>query len=176
MPGQRGIGMPAVSRKPPSTLLGASRGSLTVLDGVAVLVGVVIGIGIFGFPPLVAQQTDSALVYMGLWIAGGLVMLVGALCYAELGSAYPHAGGEYHFLRRAWGPPVGLLFAWARGTVIQTGSIAAVAFIYGEYAQQLLPLGERGVAIHAALAVVGLTLLNMVGTRQSKRLQIVFTS
>ncbi|MFA5496176.1 MAG: amino acid permease [Porticoccaceae bacterium] len=168
--------MPAVSRKPPSTLLGASRGSLTVLDGVAVLVGVVIGIGIFGFPPLVAQQTDSALVYMGLWIAGGLVMLVGALCYAELGSAYPHAGGEYHFLRRAWGPPVGLLFAWARGTVIQTGSIAAVAFIYGEYAQQLLPLGERGVAIHAALAVVGLTLLNMVGTRQSKRLQIVFTS
>lgn len=168
--------MPDVSSQSPSSMLGASRGSLTVLDGVAVLVGVVIGIGIFGFPPLVAQQTDSSFVYMGLWIAGGLIMLVGALCYAELGSAYPHAGGEYHFLQRAWGPPVGLLFAWARGTVIQTGSIAAVAFIYGEYAQQLLPLGERGVAIHGALAVVGLTLLNMVGTRESKRLQIVFTA
>jgi len=155
---------------------GKPRSGLTVIDGVAVLVGVVIGIGIFGFPPLVAQQVDSSLVYMSLWVAGGVVMLVGALCYAELGSAYPHSGGEYHFLSRAWGRGVGLLFAWARGTVIQTGSIAAVAFIYGEYAQQLVPLGQWGVAVHAGLAVVALTVLNMVGTRESKRMQIVFTS
>jgi amino acid transporter len=157
-------------------MMPAPRHGLSVADGVAVLVGVVIGIGIFGFPPLVAQQADSAPIYMGLWIAGGVLMLIGALCYAELGSTYPHAGGEYHFLQRAWGPSVGVLFAWARGTVIQTGSIAAVAFVYGEYAQQLVALGERGAAVHAAVAVAVLTALNMLGTRESKRLQLLFTS
>jgi basic amino acid/polyamine antiporter, APA family len=151
------------------------RAGLSVVDGVAVLVGVVIGIGIFGFPPLVAQQTDSPLLYMGFWIAGGLIMLIGALCYAELGATYPDAGGEYHFLDRAWGPCVGIMFAWARGTVIQTGSIAAVAFIYGDYAQHLLPLGDLGQAVHAAMAVAVLTGLNILGTRESKRLQLVFT-
>lgn len=170
-----GVGMPNVSSKS-SSALGVPDKSLTVLDGIAVLVGVVIGIGIFGFPPLVAQQVDSSFAYMSLWIAGGIVALVGALCYAELGSTYPHAGGEYYFLQRAWGSRVGVMFAWARGTVIQTGSIAAVAFIYGEYAQQLLPLGSSGIAIHAALAVIGLTLLNMLGTRESKRLQVLFTA
>lgn len=167
--------MPSASEEATSAALGAPRSSLSVLDGVAVLVGVVIGIGIFGFPPLVAQHAASPLLYMGMWALGGLIMLVGALCYAELGSAYPHAGGEYHYLQRAWGSGVGLMFAWARGTVIQTGSIAAVAFIYGEYAQQLVPLGSWGVALHAALAVVALTLLNMHGTHDSKRLQILFT-
>lgn len=148
---------------------------LSALDAVAVLVGVVIGIGIFGFPPLVAQHASSEWMYIALWGAGGLVMLVGALCYAELGAAYPGAGGEYTYLSRAWGPRVGLLFAWARCTVIQTGAIAVVAFIYGEYAQQLMPLGEYGVALHAAISVVALTALNVLGTQPSKRLQWIFT-
>lgn len=149
---------------------------LSVLDGVAVLVGVVIGIGIFGFPPLVAQFSDSPATYVGLWLAGGLVMLLGALCYAELGSAWPHTGGEYYFLHRAWGPFVSLLFAWARGSVIQTGSIAAVAFIYGEYANQLMPLGAAGAALHAGIATVVLTALNIAGTHESKRIQLVFSA
>ncbi len=148
---------------------------LSVMDATMVLVGVVIGIGIFGFPPLVAQHAHSEAVYIGLWCAGGLVMLVGALCYAELGSAYPGAGGEYLYLTRAWGPRVGLMFAWARCSVIQTGAIAVVAFIYGDYAQRLLPLGSLGPAVHAAISVVVLTGLNMIGTRYSKRLQWVFT-
>ncbi|MDH0424958.1 MULTISPECIES: APC family permease [Pseudomonadaceae] len=152
-----------------------SRGGLCVTDGVAVLVGVVVGVGIFGFPPLVAQHAPNALAYLGLWLAGGLLMLVGALCYAELGATYPHRGGEYHYLARAWGPRVALLFAWARCGVIQTGSIAAVAFIYGDYAQRLLPLGEAGAAWHAALVVTALTALNVLGTRESGRLQQLFT-
>ena len=151
-------------------------GSLGVLDGVAVLVGVVVGIGIFGFPPLVAQHAPGAVSYMGLWAAGGLVMLAGALCYAELGSAYPDAGGEYHYLSRAWGRRTGLLFAWARGTVIQTGAIAAVAFIYGDYAQRLAPLGPDGPAVHAALAVATLTALNLAGTHESRHLQRALTA
>ncbi|AWP73030.1 APC family permease [Bordetella bronchiseptica] len=148
---------------------------LSVLDAVAVLVGVVIGIGIFGFPPLIAQHAQSESVYLALWLGGAAVMLMGALCYAELGSAYPGAGGEYLYLRHAWGPRVALLFAWARCTVIQTGAIAVVAFIYGEYAQELAPLGTHGVALHAAIAVIALTLLNIMGTQPSKRIQLVFT-
>lgn len=148
---------------------------LSVMDATVVLVGVVIGIGIFGFPPLVAQHATSEAMYLAYWAAGGLVMLVGALCYAELGAAYPGAGGEYLYLSRAWGPRVGLLFAWARCTVIQTGAIAVVAFIYGDYAQQLLPLGTHGATVHAALSVIGLTALNVAGTRHSKRLQWLFT-
>ncbi len=159
----------------PDTLNEPAAAGLSVMDATVVLVGVVIGIGIFGFPPLVAQHAGSEAVYIGLWCAGGLVMLVGALCYAELGSAYPGAGGEYLYLTRAWGARVGLMFAWARCSVIQTGAIAVVAFIYGDYAQRLLPLGSQGPAVHAAISVVVLTGLNMIGTRYSKRLQWVFT-
>ena len=148
---------------------------LSVIDGVAMLVGIVVGIGIFGFPPMVAANVDTPFEYMAVWVAGGVVMLVGALCYAELGSAYPSAGGEYHYLSRAYGQWLGMLFAWARGTVIQTGAIAAVAFIYGDYANQLVPLGEYGEGLHAAIAVVALSLLNLVGTVQSNRMQLVFT-
>lgn len=151
------------------------REGLSVTDGVAVVVGIVVGIGIFGFPPMVAQHADTPLAYLGLWLAGGLLMLVGALCYAELGATYPHEGGEYHYLQRAWGGRLALLFAWARGTVIQTGAIAVVAFIYGEYAQQLLPLGAYGANWHALFSVIALTALNVLGTRESKRLQVVLS-
>lgn len=154
-------------------------GGLSVVDGTAVLVGVVVGIGIFGFPPLVARHAPNEAFYIGLWLAGGVIMLIGALCYAELGSAYPGAGGEYHYLRRAWGPRVGMLFAWARGTVIQTGGIAAVAFIYGEYAQELVPLARGtpyGPALHAGLSVVALTTLNVASTRRSRHLQVALTA
>lgn len=159
----------------PDSLNSRAPTGLSVMDATMVLVGVVIGIGIFGFPPLVAQHAHTEAVYIGLWCAGGLVMLVGALCYAELGSAYPGAGGEYLYLTRAWGARVGLMFAWARCSVIQTGAIAVVAFIYGDYANQLLPLGSQGPAVHAAISVVVLTGLNLIGTRYSKRLQWVFT-
>lgn len=148
---------------------------LSTWDGVAILVGVVVGIGIFGFPPLVAQNAPSAAIYMALWVTGGLVMLVGALCYAELGSAYPDAGGEYAFLGRGWGADVALLFAWARCSIIQTGAIAAVAFIFGDYAQVLFPLGEHGAALYAAAVVGLLTLVNILGSVESRRVQWVLS-
>ena len=74
-----------------------------------------------------------------------------------------------------YGSDVGLLFAWARTTVIQTGAIAAVAFVFGDYAQQLWPLGAYGPSIYAAASLVFLTLINLAGTYQSKNAQIVFT-
>lgn len=146
-----------------------------MLDGVAIMVGIVIGIGIFATPSLVAANVATEFAFVATWVAGGLVTLIGALCYAELAAAYPSAGGEYHFLTRAYGGATGILFGWARSTVIQTGAIAAVAFVYGEYAQQLLPLGAQGAAFHAALAVVLLTGINVLGTTQTRLTQVIFT-
>ncbi len=151
------------------------RASLSVLDGVALMVGTVVGIGIFRTPSLVAANVGGDLTFILVWLAGGGVVLIGALCYAELAAAHPNIGGEYHFLHRAFGRSPALLFAWARCSVIQPGAIAAVAFVHGDYAQQILPLGSHGSAMHAALAVAVLTGLNVAGTPQSKAVQIVLT-
>jgi APA family basic amino acid/polyamine antiporter len=162
-----------VSREP--GILAAPRPTLTLLDAVAMIVGIVIGAGIFKAPSIVAGSVSTAQVFIALWIAGGVISLVGALCYAELGSAFPNAGGEYYFLGRAFGGRLGFLFAWARMSVVQTGAIAAIAFVFGDYATQLLPLGAKSPVIYAGLAVIGITVLNIAGTRESKRLQNTLT-
>lgn len=149
--------------------------TLSVFDAVTIMVGIVVGIGIFKTPALVAGNVESEAAFLGVWIAGGLVTLIGALCYAELAAAHPHAGGEYHFLGRAYGRSMAVLFGWARGSVIQTGAIAAVAFVLGDYAQQIAPIGIYGAAIYAALSIMALTALNVAGTVQSKTLQIGVT-
>jgi basic amino acid/polyamine antiporter, APA family len=151
------------------------RRALSVFDGAMFLVGVVVGVGLFRTPPLVAASVDSGGAFLLLWALGGLAALAGALCYAELSSAYPSTGGEYHFLTRAYGRDTGLFFAWARGSVIQTGSVAIVAFVYGDYANEVLNLGIHGPALHAASAVTGLTLLNLSGRLPTKRMQALFT-
>ena len=151
------------------------RASLTMLDGIAILVGMVVGIGIFRTPQIVAANVGSEWAYIAVWLAGGAITLVGALIYAELGSAYPNTGGEYHYLRRAIGKPIALMFAWARLTVIQTGAIAAVAFVFGDYAQEILPLGQWGAALYAAGAIALFTVINLLGSKQSRALQIFFT-
>jgi APA family basic amino acid/polyamine antiporter len=149
--------------------------TLSVFDAVTIMVGIVVGIGIFKTPSLIAANVGSEMAFLGVWVAGGIVTLIGALCYAELAAAHPHAGGEYHFLGRAYGRSVAVLFGWARGSVIQTGAIAAVAFVLGDYAAQVAPLGPYGSALYAALAIIVLTGLNVAGTVQSKTLQIAVT-
>ncbi|HXF54328.1 MAG TPA: amino acid permease [Hyphomicrobiaceae bacterium] len=155
---------------------GARLPTLSVLQASAMLVGMVIGVFIFKAPSLVAWNTTGALEFLALWAAGGLITLIGALCYAELATSYPHSGGEYHYLTRAYGRPLGFLFAWGRMTVIQTGAIAAVAFAYGDYASVILPLGPQGPAIHAAIAVAVLTAVHLLGTRQSAHTQTLLTA
>jgi amino acid transporter len=159
----------------PSNNRSEPQATLSVFDAVAIMVGIVVGIGIFKTPSLVAANVGSEIAFIGVWVLGGLITLIGALCYAELASAHPHAGGEYHFLSRAYGRPVAVLFGWARGSVIQTGAIAAVAFVLGDYASQLAPIGPYGPAIYAALGIALLTAVNVVGTLQSKNLQIAMT-
>jgi len=151
------------------------QGLLSVFDAVTIMVGLVVGVGIFRAPSIVASNVSTEWMFVAVWIAGGLITLIGALCYAELSAAHPHAGGEYHFLSRAYGKPVAMLFGWARCAVIQTGAIAGVAFMLGDYLTQILPMGPHGPALYAAMAVILFTAVNVIGTAQGKNLQVVVT-
>lgn len=146
---------------------------LSVPDGIFLTVGMVIGVGIFKLPSLVAGNTSSATLFLLAWVLGGLVSLCGALVYAELAARHPETGGEYAFLQRGLGRGAAFLFAWSRMTVIQTGAIAAVAFAFGDYASEIVRLGDKSSAVWAAVATVAFTLLNFAGTLQSKTLQKV---
>ncbi len=142
----------------------------------AVIIGIVVGIGIFRLPPIVAANSAGEFQFIFFWVAGGFISLMGALCYAELSSAMPDAGGEYHFLRKAFGPATGFFLSWGRMTVIQTGSLALVAFILGDYASVILDLGRYSPAIYAAITVIVLTGLNILGTVHSRRTQNILAS
>jgi amino acid transporter len=149
------------------------RASLTIVDGISMVVGIVIGIGIFKLPSLVAMNVPDGVTFISVWVVGALITLIGALVYAELAATYPSTGGEYHFLSLALGQSTGFLFAWARISVIQTGAIAAVAFVFGDYAQQVFSLGAHGAAIYAAGSLLLLTLINIAGTYEGKYTQHV---
>lgn len=155
----------------PTTVTAQPRALLSVPDGIILTVGMVIGVGIFKLPSLVAGNSAGPTAFLLAWLLGGLVSLCGALVYAELASRHPETGGEYAFLMRGMGRGVAFLFAWSRMTVIQTGAIAAVAFAFGDYASEIVRLGDKSSALWAAIAVVALTLLNFAGTLPSKNLQ-----
>jgi amino acid transporter len=148
---------------------------LSVFDAVMIVVGLIIGIGIFRAPAIVADNVGSGGMFVAVWLVGGAATLIGALCYAELSAAYPHSGGEYHFLSKAYGRSVAMMFGWARCTVIQTGAIASVAFMLGDYVAQVVPLGPYGPALYAALSVIVLTGVNVIGAAEGKNLQIAVT-
>ncbi len=153
--------------------------TLNVIDAGAIIIGVVVGVGIFKTPALVAANVSSETSFLLIWLLGGLISLMGALCYGELATAYPHPGGEYHYLTRSFGKEIALLFAWARLSVMQTGSLALLAFVFGDYLAQLVPLGVRlslalgegANSIYAGLAVIILTGINALGIQLSKWLQ-----
>ncbi len=150
-------------------------GSLSVRDVVAIVVGIVIGVGIFKTPSLVAANAGGPGLLILIWILGGVISLNGSLCYAELATTYPHPGGDYHYMTRAFGKNVAFLFAWARMTVIQTGSIAMLAFIFGDYLTGLLPVPSSASPFFAAIAVSSLTAISLIGIKQGKTAQTVLT-
>lgn len=145
--------------------------TLSLKDAIAITIGIVVGAGIFRTPSLVAANAGSEMSVLLIWLAGGAVTLIGALCYAELATSYPHPGGDYHYLTRAYGKSLAFLYAWSRITVVQTGSVALLAFVFGDYASQLFSLGEYSSSIYAGLTVVALTVLNLAGLRQGSRTQ-----
>jgi amino acid transporter len=153
------------------------RPSLSLFDACAIIIGVVVGVGIFRTPSLVAANVPSESAFLLAWVLGGVVSLVGALCYAELATTYPDAGGDYYYLTRAFGTDIAFLLAWGRLVVIQSGSIALLSFVFGDYATQMLPLGGPwSPAVYAAVAVCVLTTLNVMGVRQGSRTQNLLVS
>jgi amino acid transporter len=138
---------------------------LTEWHAISVCVGMVIGSGIFKSTPLAAAvgATDPSLLL--LWVFGGAMSLAGALCFAELAAAFPDQGGDYFFLRKAYGAGVGFLFAWSRFAVIHTGSIALLAFSFGDYLAAITGVGPYGSAALAAATIVALAAVNLAGLR-----------
>ncbi len=139
-------------------------------------VAMVIGGGIFKSPAVVAGAAGSTEWFFAAWVLGGLISLIGALCYAELATAFPNAGGDYGFLRSAYGRQLAFLFAWARFAVINTGSIAMLGFVLGDYMNAAIPLGDHGAALYALTAIVGLTIFNLRGVHGGTKADYALTS
>jgi APA family basic amino acid/polyamine antiporter len=147
---------------------------LTLMDAALIVVGGIIGGGIFLNPGIVAQRTGSGWLLLGLWVAGGLLTLIGCLCYAELGARRPEAGGSYVYLREAFGKLAGFLFGWTMLLVIYSGSAAAVATIFGSYATSVFGLSPDLVKPLAVGALVFVTGINLFGIRFGAQVQNVF--
>lgn len=159
-----------------SSITPAPKPALSTFDAVMIIVGIVIGGGIFALPPAIAGLTGSLDWMLIAWGTGALLTLIGALCYAEMASAFPHAGGDYHFLTRAFGRDVSFFFGWARVTVILTGSIAMLGFVCGDYLTRVLDLGPYSSAIYAVAIILVLTAVNIAGLKESSRTQNLLTS
>jgi len=163
--------------------------SLGVFSASTIIVGSMIGSGIFIAPSIMAGYIAAPGVYLGLWILGGLLTLLGALCMSELCARLPRAGGQYVFLREAFGRPVGFLYGWTLFLVIQSGFNAAVAIAFAKYLGGLgLALGEGDLVLAigrfqlsraqlAAVVVIAiLSAVNSRGVKQGAFVQNLFTT
>jgi basic amino acid/polyamine antiporter, APA family len=145
-------------------------------DASAIVVGTIIGSGIFLVPHNVAQQIGSVAEVMGVWVVGGILSLAGALSLAELSAATPHAGGIYVYLRDAYGKMVAFLYGWAALLVIESGGIAALAVGFSIYSSTFFPLTPLEQKLLSAAAIVLLTLVNIAGVRRGVWVQNLFTA
>ena len=148
---------------------------LGLFSGTMAVVGGIIGGGIFRTPAAVAERVSSPGLTLGAWILGGVVALIGAFCFGELGQRRPKAGGGYVYLRETWGPLPAFLYGWALLLVIATGAIAAVAVTFANYALALLGL-PQGLTVPVAIgAILLLSGINYVGVKPAAVTQNVFT-
>lgn len=156
------------------------RKELSLLDSTCLIVGIIIGTGIYTMSPDIAKGAGGGWGVMAIWLVGGLISLCGALGYAELASAYPREGGDYVYLSRAFGRWAGFLFGWVRMVIVQPGDIAVMAFFFAVYAAVLydpLPEGRQAATLrlYACAAVVVLTAINIIGVKAGKWAQNVLT-
>lgn len=162
---------------PPPAATHGPRPQLSLLDSVSIIVGSVIGAGIFQTSPQIAAQLGGPVEFLLLWLAGGLLTLAGALCYAELAAVCPGEGGDYLYLSRAFGRRTGFVFSWMMFWVVRPANIGAMAFIFAFYMQQVLPLPDPlGLPAWAVGAVAALTAINICGVQRGKRTQNLLTA
>lgn len=157
------------------------RRQLTTFDATCIIVGIIIGSGIYKTTPMIAGMVGSPLQLLGAWVLGGVIALLGALCYAELTTTYPEEGGDFAFLSRAFGRPAGFLFAWAEYWIIRPGNLGMMAFVFATFAHRLWPLeigntASLGQIAYASLALAVLTALNILGVQTGKTTQNVLAT
>jgi APA family basic amino acid/polyamine antiporter len=149
---------------------------LSLFDATMIVMGGIIGAGIFTNPYVVAQQVHTPLLILGAWAVGGLIALAGAFIYAELSSQVTESGGQYVYLREAMHPAVGFVYGWSLLFVIQTGGMAAVALIFANHVLELAggTGSEWSAALLGSAALAVLTIINMFGVRAGSVTQNVF--
>jgi len=144
-----------------------------LFDAVMVVMGGIIGSGIFINPYVVAQRVHTPFLIVAAWAAGGAIALLGAFIYAELAAQRPHVGGQYAYLREAYHPALGFLYGWVLLLVIQTGGMAAVTVTFARYFLDLTGLAvSQGTVALSALLI--LTIINCMGVRLGSRVQSLF--
>lgn len=146
------------------------------IGSTALVVGIIIGSGIFLVPHEVAQQVGSIRSLLLVWVVGGVLTLAGALSLAELGAAMPEAGGIYVYLREAYGKLPAFLLGWGNLVVIESGAVATLAVGFGIYAARVAPLSPTGQKITACAVIAILALVNIAGAREGSFVQTLFTA
>ncbi len=152
------------------------RRQLGLLDAVMINVGTIIASAIFFVPSDIARAIPGAGPAVLVWVVGGAVSLLGALCVAELGAAMPEAGGQFAYLRAAYGPLWAYLYGWGAGIVINPASIAAISVVCATYLGYFLPLGPGAIPWVAAATTVLLTVLNCLGLKPGTLTQNILTA
>ncbi len=152
----------------------APRRVLTLFDCVCIIVGTIIGAGIFKMPAIVAANVPNVYWLVAVWVFGGIIALIGALCFAELTTTYPDRGGDYGYLKRAYHRRIGFAFSWVAFWVVRPTSIALMAMIFGEFATVVFP-DTWPLFGFAIFSVVVLSLTNLVGVRFGKFAQNLLT-
>jgi amino acid transporter len=152
------------------------RRQLSLFDATTINVGTMIASAIFIVPSTVALHLRMPGLAILVWLVGGLVSLLGALCMAELGAAFPKAGGLFVYLREGFGPVWGFLYGWAVAVLVNPASIAAIAAAFATYLGFFVPLGPWGIKLVAVGSIVALTALNCAGVREGAVTQNVLTT
>src|SRR5256885_5697074 len=141
-----------------------------LFDATMIVMGGMIGSGIFVNPAVVARSVHSGALILGAWLVGGAAALLGAFVYADLAASRPRVGGQYAYLREAYSPLAAFLYGWALLLVIQSGGMAATAIAFARYFRELAPLSLSESAL-AAIALALLTLVNCLGVRAGSAVQ-----
>jgi amino acid transporter len=149
--------------------------ALGVVEASSIVVGTVIGTGIFLKPRVIATYLDSPVLILAVWVVGGVLSLLGALSYAELGAMFPEAGGEYVFMRETYGRPWAFLWAWTYFACAKIGSIAALGAGFAIYLKAFVPLPGLLETLAAILAIGAVTGVNVAGVAAGGRLQALLT-
>ena len=140
--------------------------TLGLFDGIALLVGITIGAGIFKTPQVIASYINSFSIIIILWLSVAVFVYVGALIYAELGSRFPQTGGEYVYMQKAFGPFLGFLFGWAQLFIIRTSPTAALSLLSADYLGYFFPLDHSQKIIIASLIIIVFGIINILGVNK----------